>query len=173
MTFIKWLGMYVPVDIEQRIFASENPVQESVKILCELLIEVLAATGGSGVPLGVNVESLSIFKEEIDAAHDLFQTLQATLLNSRGSPWAVRWFCVNRSLSYTAARASEESLLQLVAASTVSAVGSTSTNTLAAKDVSIGDSNGKRAVTLGPGSFGLFATTCIIAGFMLGRRAKG
>jgi hypothetical protein len=28
------------------------------------------------VPLGINVESLSIFKEEIDAAHTLFQQLQ-------------------------------------------------------------------------------------------------
>ena len=28
------------------------------------------------MPLGINVESLSIFKEEIDAAHTLFQKLQ-------------------------------------------------------------------------------------------------
>ena len=28
-----------------------------------------------GVPLGLNVESLSIFKEEINGAHELFQVL--------------------------------------------------------------------------------------------------
>jgi hypothetical protein len=28
------------------------------------------------VPVGINVESLSIYKEEIDAAHELFQKLQ-------------------------------------------------------------------------------------------------
>jgi hypothetical protein len=36
-------------------------------------------TAGSGVPLGINVESLSIFREEIDAAHTLFQKLQVRL----------------------------------------------------------------------------------------------
>jgi sRNA-binding carbon storage regulator CsrA len=98
MTFIKWLGMHVPAEVESRILSSADPVQESVKVLTEVLVTVLAQTGGSGVPLGINVESLSIFREEIDAAHALFQKLQATLLTSYGSPWAVRWFHVDRPL---------------------------------------------------------------------------
>jgi hypothetical protein len=79
MTFIKWLGMNVPPEIEERIFKAENPVKESINLLCELLTTILARTAGSGVPLGINVESLSIFKEEIDAAHELFQRLQVSL----------------------------------------------------------------------------------------------
>jgi hypothetical protein len=98
MTFIKWLGMFVPDEVETRIFASEHPVRESTNLLCELLTEILQQTRGSGVPLGINVESLSIFKEEIDAAHELFQRLQAILLNSYGSPWAIRWFFVEPTL---------------------------------------------------------------------------
>ena len=137
MTFIKWLGMYVPEEAEKRIFSAESPglsppinkrssthpinntintpyqhalvnttlltldihpyqhehthtlskspVRESVALLRELLLAVLEGTHNSGVPIGINVESLSIFKDEIDAAHDLFQLLQATLLNSRGN----------------------------------------------------------------------------------------
>ena len=112
MTFIKWLGMHVPEDVERRILDSDSPVNTSVSLLKELLGTILLETAGSGVPLGINVESLSIFKEEIDAAHELFQSLQALLLNSRGSPWAVRWFCVRRTLAYAAARASEDSLDQ-------------------------------------------------------------
>ena len=76
MTFIKWLGMAVPEEVEQRMFAAESPVLESIEILCEILQTILEQTGGSGVPLGINVESLSIFKEEIDAAHTLFRRLQ-------------------------------------------------------------------------------------------------
>lgn len=76
MTFIKWLGMHVPADIEERIFSAANPVQESIAVHCEILARVLEATATTGIPLGINVESLSIFKEEIDAAHDLFQRLQ-------------------------------------------------------------------------------------------------
>lgn len=76
MHFIKWLGMHVPEEVESRIFAAENPVQESIAILCEILQKVLQGTARSGVPLGINVESLSIFKDEIDASHVLFQKLQ-------------------------------------------------------------------------------------------------
>lgn len=79
MTFVKWLGMHVPAEIEERIFSSTNPVQESIAISCEILKEVLLQTRSLGIPLGINVESLSIFKEEIDAAHDLFQKLQVTI----------------------------------------------------------------------------------------------
>ena len=35
-----------------------------------------SGAAGCGVPLGVNVESVSIFREEIDAAHNLFRILQ-------------------------------------------------------------------------------------------------
>jgi len=95
MTFIKWLGMAVPEEAEQRILTAESPVRESIQLLCEILQSILESTSGSGVPIGINVESLSIFKEEIDGAHTLFQRLQALLLNHRGSPWAVRWFLVH------------------------------------------------------------------------------
>lgn len=76
MSFIKWLGMNVPKEVEQRILNAEKPVDESITLLSELLVTILEQTHGSGVPLGINVESLSIFKEEIDGAHTLFQRLQ-------------------------------------------------------------------------------------------------
>lgn len=79
MTFIKWLGMHVPEEVQQRILTAENPVKESMNVLCEILKDVLLQTAGSGVPLGINVESLSIFKEEIDGAHELFQKLQVRI----------------------------------------------------------------------------------------------
>lgn len=98
MSFIKWLGMAVPADVEARIMSAASPVAESINLLCELLTTVLQATHSTGIPIGINVESLSIFKEEIDAAAELFQRLQAILLHSSGSPWAVRWFFVDRPL---------------------------------------------------------------------------
>jgi hypothetical protein len=129
MTFIKWLGMSVPEETENRILSAAVPVVESINILCDILKTILASTSGCGVPIGINVESLSIFKEEIDAAHDLFQklqvsdffsrevhcrcnissnTTQAILLNSRGSPWAVCWYEV-RSLPLVIGRSGSRS----------------------------------------------------------------
>lgn len=113
MTFIKWLGMSVPKEVEDRILNASSPVDESCAICNELLLQILEASANSGVPLGINVESLSIFKDEINAASTLFQTLQATLLSSRGSPWSVRWFCVERYLSYQSSAASENSLIAI------------------------------------------------------------
>lgn len=92
LEFIKWLGMAVPAALEERIFAAPNPVQESIAALAEVMTAILQGAAASGVPLGLNVESVSIVKEEIDAAHTLFQLLQTAMLNARGSPWAVRWF---------------------------------------------------------------------------------
>ena len=78
MDFIKWLGMFVPEHKEKRILNAESPVKESVILLKEILLAILEQTGNSGVPIGINVESLSIFKDEIDSAHDLFQILQVS-----------------------------------------------------------------------------------------------
>jgi 5,10-methylenetetrahydrofolate reductase len=109
MTFIKWLGMKVPVEVEAQIFSKKHvgeklpegerdlgPVNESCAILANVFQAVLEGTHQSGVPLGVNVESLSIFREEIDAAHTLFQTLQTMALNFRAKPWSVKWYDVGR-----------------------------------------------------------------------------
>jgi len=98
MKFIKWLGMTVSEEVEQRILGADSPVKESIELLCELLTTILEQTRGSGVPLGLNIESLSIFKEEIDGAHTLFMKLQSILLNSYGSPWSVKWFFVTPEL---------------------------------------------------------------------------
>lgn len=82
MNFIKWLGMYVPEEKEKRILSAEVPVRESVILLNEILTKILEDTSNSGVPLGITVESLSVYKDEIDAAHDLFQLLQVDNLYS-------------------------------------------------------------------------------------------
>jgi hypothetical protein len=107
LTFIEWLGMHVPEDVKARILGAKTigleagardtgPVKESCRILQEVFKEVLAGIVGSGVPIGINVESLSIFKEEIDAAHRLFRDLQELMLNSRESPWAVKWYDIHK-----------------------------------------------------------------------------
>jgi len=114
LQFIKWLGMSVPESVEQRILGAKTvdladgerdlgPVNESCKLLLEVFKEVLEAVGDCGVPIGINVESLSIFREEIDAAHTLFGGLQSMLLNahktSSGKSWAVKWYQVGDGYS--------------------------------------------------------------------------
>ncbi|CAJ1946650.1 unnamed protein product [Cylindrotheca closterium] len=91
MNFIKWLGVRVPEETESKILNAEQPVDESVKLLCDMLKEILEECSGIGVPLGISCESVSIYKKEIDAVHELFRKLQDILLTSRGTPWVVQW----------------------------------------------------------------------------------
>uniref|UniRef100_A0A7S1UIH8 Methylenetetrahydrofolate reductase (NAD(P)H) n=1 Tax=Phaeomonas parva TaxID=124430 RepID=A0A7S1UIH8_9STRA len=103
LQFIKWLGMKIPQHAEERIFrAAEDPTTSPVEMSCQLnrenLIKILEGTSGCGVPLGLNVESVSGYRDEIDATHQLFRDLQCILLDHRGSPWMVRWYDVPRTI---------------------------------------------------------------------------
>ena len=108
----------MPPEVERRILAKnetskEAAVGESVLVCCEILQKILSEAGDCGVPLGISVESVSGFREEIDAAFELFRRLQQIFLDARGLPWGVRWFRV--PLSSLHRSASEEQLARLEA----------------------------------------------------------
>eukprot|EP00521_Asterionellopsis_glacialis_P013935 CAMPEP_0195307748 /NCGR_PEP_ID=MMETSP0707-20130614/37873_1 /TAXON_ID=33640 /ORGANISM="Asterionellopsis glacialis, Strain CCMP134" /LENGTH=387 /DNA_ID=CAMNT_0040372001 /DNA_START=173 /DNA_END=1336 /DNA_ORIENTATION=- len=91
MTFIKWLGVKVPQEVEENILDAEKPIEASIEMLCDILRTILSECAGIGVPLGISCESVSIFKAEIDGVHELFRRLQGILLDTNGSPWKVQW----------------------------------------------------------------------------------
>lgn len=91
MNFVKWLGVRVPKETEEKILNAEKPVDASVDLLCGILKTILQECSGIGVPLGISCESVSIYKSEIDAVHELLRKLQDILLTSRGTPWVVQW----------------------------------------------------------------------------------
>ena len=76
-------ALTLPLSSVDQASSHQAIVSESMALHAELLSRILLQTANTGVPLGVNVESLSIFKEEIDAAHTLFQQLQTLVLNGR------------------------------------------------------------------------------------------
>mmetsp|Transcript_21893 Transcript_21893/g.43150 ORF Transcript_21893/g.43150 Transcript_21893/m.43150 type:complete len:392 (+) Transcript_21893:16-1191(+) len=111
MEFIKWLGVSVPQDVEEAILvgapnppegvkpvlaevkaASAVSVKACVGLLGESLDRILSFTASSGVPLGINVESVSGYAEECEASYALFEVLQRRLLNHYFKlHWQVRW----------------------------------------------------------------------------------
>lgn len=91
MTFVKWLGVRVPAETESQILNADKPIDASVDLLCGILRTILQECAGVRVPLGISCESVSIYKSEIDAVHELFRRLQDILLTSRGTPWLVQW----------------------------------------------------------------------------------
>lgn len=94
LRFVKWLGVTVPAATEAAIMqcdTNEARVDKSIDLLCQVLDVVLAETAHLDVPLGINVESVSIYKAEINAVHDLFAKLQQRMLDARNIPWTIAW----------------------------------------------------------------------------------
>eukprot|EP00238_Polyblepharides_amylifera_P003185 CAMPEP_0196590704 /NCGR_PEP_ID=MMETSP1081-20130531/67321_1 /TAXON_ID=36882 /ORGANISM="Pyramimonas amylifera, Strain CCMP720" /LENGTH=333 /DNA_ID=CAMNT_0041913873 /DNA_START=231 /DNA_END=1232 /DNA_ORIENTATION=- len=91
MKFLHWLGVSVPVATEKAILEAENPVATSVNMLCDMLTRILKETAGSNVTFGINIEHVSIFKEEVASTFDLFRRMQNIVMDNRGIAYAVRY----------------------------------------------------------------------------------
>jgi len=79
LEFMQWLGISVPEATRYRILDAEKPLAESVRICQNNLEQILDACLPLGLPLGLNIESLTNRKAEIDASIQLYQLLKATL----------------------------------------------------------------------------------------------
>ncbi len=79
LDFIEWLGISVPEATSLRILDANKPLSESIRICRNSLEQILEACIPLGIPLGLNIESLTNRKEEIDASILLFKLLKATM----------------------------------------------------------------------------------------------
>ncbi len=81
LEFIQWLGVNVPEATSLRILHSENPLYESIRICSNSLQQILDAVIPYDLPLGLNIESLTNRKEEIDGSILLYKLLRSTMDN--------------------------------------------------------------------------------------------
>ena len=79
LRFMRWLGVDVPDEAEERIFSAENPVEASVRLCQENLARIVERTSDLAVPVGIAAESVSIRQDEIDASVELLSALQNEL----------------------------------------------------------------------------------------------
>ena len=79
LTFMRWLGINIPPETERAILGAANPLAKSIEICRDNLRRILDGGYAGQVPLGVNVESVSINRDEIDASVELFHTLKQEL----------------------------------------------------------------------------------------------
>ena len=77
--FLRWLGVNVSADTERAILGAPNPLARSIGICRDNLRRILDGAYASHIPLGINVESVSINRDEIDASIDLFHALREVL----------------------------------------------------------------------------------------------
>lgn len=83
LEFIQWLGVAIAPGDVQAILDAPAPLAKSIEICCENLRAILDQEYAQHLLLGINVESVSINREEIDASIDLFHALQNVLQSHR------------------------------------------------------------------------------------------
>lgn len=83
LEFLRWLGVDVPRWIENDLRHATDPLEASLEQAAATAIELIDYCRRLGVPFGLNIESVSIRREEIDASVELAEQLTAHL---RGLP---------------------------------------------------------------------------------------
>lgn len=79
LQFMEWLGISVPEATKWRMLDAENTLSESIRICRENLDQILKSCSHLDISLGLNIESLTNRKEEIDASINLYRLLKATM----------------------------------------------------------------------------------------------
>jgi hypothetical protein len=79
LALLKWLGIAVPRWLENELLDARDTLETSVRLAESVADEVLAFAHERQIRVGINVESVSIRKEEIEAATELFKALRARL----------------------------------------------------------------------------------------------
>lgn len=79
LAFIRWLGVNVAPETERAILGAASPLAKSIEICRDNLRRILEGAYVNQVPLGINVESVSINRDEIDASIDLFHALNEVM----------------------------------------------------------------------------------------------
>jgi hypothetical protein len=72
MEFMKWLGISFPRWLENELRHTPDILGKSVDLAEQIFADIQAFAREKSIPIGVNVESVSIRKDEIDASCSLF-----------------------------------------------------------------------------------------------------
>ncbi len=79
MAFLNWLGVRIAPETARAILGAASPLAKSVEICRDNLRQILDQPYAREIPLGINVESVSINRDEIDASVDLFHALHEVI----------------------------------------------------------------------------------------------
>lgn len=76
LDFMKWLGINIPNYLEEELKESGDILHDSVKLSRDIFEELYTFGKKRGIPIGCNVESVAIRKEEINASIELLHEIK-------------------------------------------------------------------------------------------------
>jgi hypothetical protein len=79
LEFVEWLGIHIPASIKQELKVHPSPVAHSVGLATVIANELIHYCKERGVPVGFNIESVAIRKEEIEASFFLLSAVRELL----------------------------------------------------------------------------------------------
>jgi hypothetical protein len=79
LALLRWLGVSIPRWLENELVHHGDILGRSVDLCDEMFDEILAFARAKDIPIGINVESVSISRAEIEASTELFTRLQRRL----------------------------------------------------------------------------------------------
>ncbi len=82
LNFMKWLGISIPKWLENELNNSTNILEKSIEENLKNIAEIIKFCKEKNIPYGINIESVSIKKEEIDASIYMIETASAMLKNN-------------------------------------------------------------------------------------------
>lgn len=78
LQFMRWLGISIPKWLENDLIHSNDILSKSIELSRNIWIELKSFADAKNIPIGRNIESVSIRKEEIDASVELLKITSAT-----------------------------------------------------------------------------------------------
>ncbi len=79
LEFMKWLGISFPRWLENELRHSADTLERSVNLCERVFTDVQDYAREKRLPIGINIESVSIRKSEIDASVELYRRLNSHL----------------------------------------------------------------------------------------------
>ncbi len=77
LEFMKWLGISFPRWLENELRHSPDTLERSIELCERVFVDVQDYAREKHLPIGINVESVSIRKSEIEASTELFRRLSS------------------------------------------------------------------------------------------------
>ena len=77
--FMDWLGIHLPIWVQNELSNAADVLQRSVDLCLDIAEELIYFCKSKGIPFGINIESVSIRKDEIDASLHLLSEVNKML----------------------------------------------------------------------------------------------
>ena len=79
MEFMEWLGIDIPTWLKNDLKHSKDILADSIKVCKNIAEELLAYCKDKNIPIGFNIESVSIRKAEIEASIELLKDVKSMM----------------------------------------------------------------------------------------------